>query len=49
MYKAKPMASKSHPAMFVFPSSLTNDQGLELMERLTQRLSLHASDLTQLS
>ncbi|XP_024136017.1 receptor-type tyrosine-protein phosphatase N2 isoform X1 [Oryzias melastigma] len=29
--------------------SLTNDQGLELMERLTQRLSLHASDLTQLS
>uniref|UniRef100_A0A3P9M3X2 Protein tyrosine phosphatase receptor type N2 n=1 Tax=Oryzias latipes TaxID=8090 RepID=A0A3P9M3X2_ORYLA len=29
--------------------SLTNDQGLDLMERLTQRLSLHASDLTQLS
>ncbi|XP_020568112.1 receptor-type tyrosine-protein phosphatase N2 [Oryzias latipes] len=29
--------------------SLTNDQGLDLMEQLTQRLSLHASDLTQLS
>ncbi|XP_051796006.1 receptor-type tyrosine-protein phosphatase N2 isoform X1 [Acanthochromis polyacanthus] len=29
--------------------SLTTDQGLDLMERLTQRLSLHAADLTQLS
>ncbi|KAM4533862.1 receptor-type tyrosine-protein phosphatase N2 [Odontesthes bonariensis] len=29
--------------------SLTNDQGLALMEQLTQRLSLHAADLTQLS
>lgn len=29
--------------------SLTNDKGLDLMERLTQRLSLHAADLTQLS
>ncbi|KAM9839716.1 receptor-type tyrosine-protein phosphatase N2 [Aulostomus maculatus] len=29
--------------------SLTTDQGLDLMERLTQRLNLHAADLTQLS
>ncbi|XP_069552384.1 receptor-type tyrosine-protein phosphatase N2 [Brachyistius frenatus] len=29
--------------------SLTTEQGLDLMERLTQRLSLHAADLTQLS
>uniref|UniRef100_A0A3B4TU55 Protein tyrosine phosphatase receptor type N2 n=1 Tax=Seriola dumerili TaxID=41447 RepID=A0A3B4TU55_SERDU len=28
--------------------SLTTDQGLDLMERLTQRLNLHAADLTQL-
>lgn len=31
------------------PSSLTTDQGSDLMERLTQRLNLHAADLTQLS
>lgn len=31
------------------PSSLTTDQGLDLMERLTQKLNLHAADLTQLS
>ena len=30
-------------------SSLTSDQGSDLMERLTQRLNLHAADLTQLS
>uniref|UniRef100_A0A4W6FJG6 Protein tyrosine phosphatase receptor type N2 n=1 Tax=Lates calcarifer TaxID=8187 RepID=A0A4W6FJG6_LATCA len=29
--------------------SLTTDQGLDLMERLTQKLNLHAADLTQLS
>ncbi|XP_028288776.1 receptor-type tyrosine-protein phosphatase N2 [Parambassis ranga] len=29
--------------------SLTADQGTDLMERLTQRLNLHAADLTQLS
>lgn len=29
--------------------SLTTDQGTDLMERVTQRLSLHAADLTQLS
>ncbi|KAL4001145.1 hypothetical protein ACER0C_006444 [Sarotherodon galilaeus] len=29
--------------------SLTTDQGTDLMEHLTQRLSLHAADLTQLS
>ncbi|XP_070842610.1 receptor-type tyrosine-protein phosphatase N2 [Chaetodon trifascialis] len=29
--------------------SLTADQGSDLMERLTQRLNLHAADLTQLS
>ncbi|XP_041669573.1 receptor-type tyrosine-protein phosphatase N2 [Cheilinus undulatus] len=29
--------------------SLTNDQASDLMERLTQRLNLHAADLTQLS
>ncbi|KAK2859567.1 hypothetical protein Q5P01_004187 [Channa striata] len=29
--------------------SLTSDQGSDLMEHLTQRLNLHASDLTQLS
>ncbi|KAM7390338.1 hypothetical protein PAMA_008489 [Pampus argenteus] len=29
--------------------SLTTNQGLDLMERLTQRLNLHAADLTQLS
>uniref|UniRef100_A0A3Q0SG35 Protein tyrosine phosphatase receptor type N2 n=1 Tax=Amphilophus citrinellus TaxID=61819 RepID=A0A3Q0SG35_AMPCI len=29
--------------------SLTTDQGMDLMEHLTQRLSLHAADLTQLS
>ncbi|XP_070784253.1 receptor-type tyrosine-protein phosphatase N2 [Enoplosus armatus] len=29
--------------------SLTTDQGSDLMERLTQRLNLHATDLTQLS
>ncbi|XP_029385196.1 receptor-type tyrosine-protein phosphatase N2 [Echeneis naucrates] len=29
--------------------SLTTDQGLDLMERLMQRLNLHAADLTQLS
>ncbi|KAM9712511.1 receptor-type tyrosine-protein phosphatase N2 [Menidia menidia] len=29
--------------------SLTNDQGLDLMKHVTQRLSLHAEDLTQLS
>uniref|UniRef100_A0A8C9YZI5 Protein tyrosine phosphatase receptor type N2 n=1 Tax=Sander lucioperca TaxID=283035 RepID=A0A8C9YZI5_SANLU len=29
--------------------SLTTDQGSDLMERLTQRLNLHAADLTQLS
>ncbi|XP_061569593.1 receptor-type tyrosine-protein phosphatase N2 [Cololabis saira] len=29
--------------------SLTTNQGFNLMERLTQRLSLHAADLTQLS
>ncbi|XP_062297598.1 receptor-type tyrosine-protein phosphatase N2 [Scomber scombrus] len=29
--------------------SLSTDQGLDLMERLTQRLNLHAADLTQLS
>ncbi|KAM8881055.1 receptor-type tyrosine-protein phosphatase N2 [Synchiropus picturatus] len=29
--------------------SLTTGQGLDLMERLTQRLKLHAADLTQLS
>ncbi|XP_041823464.1 receptor-type tyrosine-protein phosphatase N2 [Melanotaenia boesemani] len=29
--------------------SLTNDKSLDLMERLTQRMSLHAADLTQLS
>uniref|UniRef100_A0A8P4K1S9 Protein tyrosine phosphatase receptor type N2 n=1 Tax=Dicentrarchus labrax TaxID=13489 RepID=A0A8P4K1S9_DICLA len=31
------------------PSSLTADQGSDLMERLTQRVNLHATDLTQLS
>lgn len=31
------------------PSSLTTDQGSDLMERLMQRLNLHAADLTQLS
>lgn len=31
------------------PSSLTTDQGTDLMEHLTQRLSLHVADLTQLS
>lgn len=30
-------------------SSLTSDQGTDLMERLTQRLNLHVADLTQLS
>ncbi|XP_075936850.1 receptor-type tyrosine-protein phosphatase N2 [Anarhichas minor] len=29
--------------------SLTSDQGSDLMERLTERLNLHAADLTQLS
>ncbi|XP_028289753.1 receptor-type tyrosine-protein phosphatase N2 [Gouania willdenowi] len=29
--------------------SLTSDQGSDLMERLTQRLNLHVTDLTQLS
>ncbi|XP_034717880.1 receptor-type tyrosine-protein phosphatase N2 [Etheostoma cragini] len=29
--------------------TLTTDQGSDLMERLTQRLNLHAADLTQLS
>ncbi|KAA8580674.1 hypothetical protein FQN60_013632, partial [Etheostoma spectabile] len=29
--------------------TLTTDQGTDLMERLTQRLNLHAADLTQLS
>ncbi|KAM8822456.1 receptor-type tyrosine-protein phosphatase N2 [Spinachia spinachia] len=29
--------------------SLASDQGLDLMERLTKRLNLHAADLTQLS
>ncbi|XP_075903583.1 receptor-type tyrosine-protein phosphatase N2 isoform X4 [Nelusetta ayraudi] len=29
--------------------SLTSDQGLDLMERVTQRLHVHAADLTQLS
>ncbi|XP_026148123.1 receptor-type tyrosine-protein phosphatase N2 [Mastacembelus armatus] len=29
--------------------SLTTDQGLDLMDHLTQRLNLHATDLTQLS
>uniref|UniRef100_A0A8D3BNY1 Protein tyrosine phosphatase receptor type N2 n=1 Tax=Scophthalmus maximus TaxID=52904 RepID=A0A8D3BNY1_SCOMX len=29
--------------------SLTTDQGLDLMERLAQRLNLHTADLTQLS
>lgn len=29
--------------------SLTTDQGLDLMERLAQRLKIHAADLTQLS
>lgn len=37
------------PCVVLPPSSLTSDQGLDLMERLTQRLSLHAADLTQLS
>ncbi|XP_056155207.1 receptor-type tyrosine-protein phosphatase N2 [Lampris incognitus] len=30
-------------------NSLTTDQGLDLMERLAQKLNLHATDLTQLS
>lgn len=46
-------ASESNAHLFLLClsaySSLTSDQGLDLMERLTHRLGVHAADLTQFS